>query len=179
MTCFTMSGFESNKSRVFSLIKKSFFVFAIAFGIGLVSLTSAHAEDTMKLKEAMQSLKDQTAALGAASLDGENLMFGTTKVNDDYTIVDDVKAKFGGTATLFAKKDANFVRVTTNVIKEGNRAVGTILDPAGPAYAAIQKGEAFYGIVDILGKFYDTGYEPIKNEAGETIGIYYVGYAVE
>ena len=53
------------------------------------------------------------------------------------------------------------------------------LDPSGPAYAAIQKGEAFYGIVDILGKFYDTGYEPITNAAGETVGIYYVGYSVE
>jgi hypothetical protein len=54
-----------------------------------------------------------------------------------------------------------------------------MLDPNGPAYAAVSKGEAFYGIVDILGKKYDAGYEPVKNAAGETIGVYYVGFAVE
>lgn len=33
-----------------------------------------------------------------------------------------------------------------------------------------------YGVVDILGKQYDTGYEPIKNPSGEIIGVYYFGY---
>jgi hypothetical protein len=42
---------------------------------------------------------------------------------------------------------------------------------------AIQKGEAFYGgDVDILGKLYTTGYEPIRDGAKTVIGIYYVGY---
>jgi hypothetical protein len=50
------------------------------------------------------------------------------------------------------------------------------LDPNGQAIAAIRKGEVFYGVVDILGSQYDTGYEPIKSAAGEIIGVYYVGY---
>lgn len=160
------------------LVKKAM-TFAVAvFAVVSIS-TAAFAAENPKIAAAMAGLKEQTAALGVPSLDGENLLFGTSKVNGDFAVVDAVKEKFGGTATLFAKKDASFVRVSTNVIKEGNRAIGTVLDPTGPAYAAIQKGEAFYGTVDILGKFYDTGYEPIKNAAGETIGVYYVGYAVE
>ncbi len=138
----------------------------------------AHAADS-KVKDSMQSLKEATAALGKPKLDGENLFFGTTKINGDYAVVDAIKAKNGGTATLFAKKGEDFVRVSTNVMKDGQRAVGSALDTAGPAYAAIKKGDAFYGIVTILGKKYDTGYEPIKAESGDVIGIYYVGYPVE
>ena len=44
------------------------------------------------------------------------------------------------------------------------------------AIAAISKGEAFHGDVDILGKPYTTGYEPIRDSAKTVIGIYYVGY---
>jgi hypothetical protein len=138
----------------------------------------AFAADS-KVKDAMQSLKESTASLGKPKLQGEDLYFGTTKINGDFTIVDAIKTKHGGTSTLFAQKGSNFVRVSTNVMKDGQRAIGSVLDPSGPAFAAIKQGNAFYGMVDILGKIYDTGYEPIKSESGAVIGIYYVGYPME
>jgi hypothetical protein len=70
--------------------------------------------------------------------------------------------------------------VATNVKKsDGSRAIGTILDPKGPAIEMIKKGEAFYGQATILGIPYITGYEPIKDASGKVIGIYYVGYMVQ
>jgi cache 3/cache 2 fusion protein len=56
------------------------------------------------------------------------------------------------------------------------RAIGTILDPKGKAIESIKKNEAFYGDVDILGKPYTTGYEPIRDAKHQVIGIFYVGY---
>jgi hypothetical protein len=64
-------------------------------------------------------------------------------------------------------------------MKGDARAVGTPLDPSGPAKAAIDQGKAYYGVVDILGKMFDTGYEPIRTAKGDTIGVYYVGYPLE
>jgi hypothetical protein len=151
---------------------------ALAATFGFLAVP-ALAVDGASVKTAMQTLKDETAKMGPAKLDGEALYFGDTKINDNFAVVDGVKAKNGGTATLFAKKGNNFVRVSTNVMKDGARAVGTILDPSGPAYAAINQGNPFYGMVDILGKIYDTGYEPIRSDAGAIIGVYYVGYAME
>ena len=139
----------------------------------------ASAEVNIEVQNSMQSLKAELTKLGAPKLEGEVLFFGTSKVNGDFTVVDAIKAKHEGTATLFAKSGANYVRVSTNVMKNGERAVGSILDPSGPAYAAINSGEAFYGLVDILGKIYETGYEPIKTETGDVIGIAYVGYMME
>ena len=71
----------------------------------------------------------------------------------------------------------DYVRVSTNVPGSVlGRAQGTILDPKGKAIVNINKGEAFYGEVDILGKPYVTGYDPIKDASGKVIGIWYVGY---
>jgi Cache 3/Cache 2 fusion domain len=98
-------------------------------------------------------------------------------MNNNFSLVDDVVKQAGGTATIFVKNGDEFVRVATNVKKnDGSRAVGTILDPKGKAIAAIHKNEAFYGEVDILGKPYITGYEPIRDQLKSVIGIYYVGY---
>jgi Cache 3/Cache 2 fusion domain len=53
-------------------------------------------------------------------------------------------------------------------------AIGTVL--AGPALESIKAGKAHYGEVPILGTPYMTGYEPIRDASGATIGVYYVGY---
>src|SRR5215469_7423038 len=80
-------------------------------------------------------------------------------------------------ATLFVKSGDDYVRGTTHVAGSvQGRALGTILDPRGKAIVNINKGEAFYGEVDILGKLYETGYDPIKDASGKVIGIWYVGY---
>jgi len=139
----------------------------------------AEGANAEKVKEALQVMKAEAAKLGEPKADGSKLFFGTTKINGDYTIVDALRTKFGCTATFFSKKGTDFLRISTNVLNDGNRAVGTVLNPAGPAYAAIAKGEAFYGMVDILGKKYEAGYEPIKTAAGETVGVYYVGFLLE
>jgi methyl-accepting chemotaxis protein len=134
---------------------------------------------TAKIKESMRTMKNWTKILGQPKADGENLFFGKTHINIDFVIVDGLKSKYGGTATFFVKKGDGFLRVSTNVMKDGKRAVGTMLDPAGPAIAAIKQGKPFYGIVDILGSKYDTAYEPITTSTGDIVGIYYVGYKLE
>jgi hypothetical protein len=164
-----INQFNSVFTLIFSLLAAMFFS------------VSAHAdtEFTAKVKAAMADMKLQSGKLGAAKIEGDTLYLGQAKINGNFELVDALKTKFGGTATIFAKKGNGFVRISTNVLKDGNRAVGTQLDPSGPAIAAIRQGNAYYGIVDILGKLYDTGYEPIKNAKGEIIGIYYVGQLME
>ena len=106
-----------------------------------------------------------------------SLYFGTTKMNNNFVVVDEVKKEMGGSATLFVRSGDDFVRVATNVQKDdGSRAIGTVLDPKGKAIAAIRGGGAYFGDADILGKPYITGYEPIRDPGGNVIGIYYVGY---
>lgn len=148
--------------------------------------SAGNAQADPKITKAMADLKGATAKLGAPKIDGKEavsgkdasaLYFGTSKINNNFEAVDAVVKANGGTATLFAKTGDEYVRVSTNVPKDNGRATGTILDPKGKAIVEINAGKAFYGEVDILGKPYVTGYEPIKDGSGAVIGIYYVGYA--
>jgi hypothetical protein len=147
---------------------------------------SAHAQDMDKVHKSMDLLKAQAAKLGAPKIDGTDtvagksvpaIFFGSTKIDNNFDLVDDVVKQMGGTATIFVKSGSDYVRVSTNVKKDdGSRAIGTVLDPNGKAIASINKNEAFFGDVDILGKPYTTGYDPIHDASGAVIGIYYVGY---
>ncbi|MDD4940769.1 MAG: Cache 3/Cache 2 fusion domain-containing protein [Candidatus Omnitrophica bacterium] len=141
-------------------------------GIGCVYAQS----EAEKVKTAMKALQDKTTELGSPVNDAGTLMFGEEEMNGNYDLVDEIQDNYGGTATIFAKTGNDFKRISTNVIKDGNRAVGTLLDPNGAAIKKIKAGEAFYGEADILGEKYETGYEPIKDASGEVIGIWYVGY---
>ena len=146
-----------------------------------------HAQVDPRVTKSMETLKAMTATLGAPKLEGKEavggkdapaLYFGTTKINNNFDIVDAVGKEDGKgmTATLFVKGGDEYIRVSTSVPKPdgSGRAIGTVL--AGPALELIKAGKAYYGEVPILGTPYITGYEPIKDSSGTEIGIYYVGY---
>jgi methyl-accepting chemotaxis protein len=141
-----------------------------------------------QVRSSMNVLLERISQLGAVT-QGPEVQIKDYRVPDlrlgydgqalSYTLVDDLTAVMDGTATIFSRAGDNYVRISTNVKKNGERAIGTILDPKGRAIAAINKGEAFYGVIDILGTPYFTGYEPLKDAHGTVVGIAYVGYKVD
>ena len=179
------------------LAKKALVILVIAIGcIGSLMLmaSAANAQET-RTAASMAALKEKTAKLGAPTTQGEEnvgsrsvpvLYFGSTKMNNDFTLVDEV-AKEGGPGmmvTLFVTAGhqleqhaplKEYVRIATTVrLPDGRRAVGTVM--GSPALESIKAGQPYYGEVDILGTQYITHYEPIKDASGETIGAYFVGY---
>jgi hypothetical protein len=146
------------------------------------------ARDMQKVKAALALLKSECEILGPAKIEGADtldgnavpaIFFGSTKMNNNFNLVDQVVKEVGGTATIFVKSGADYVRVATNVMKDdGSRAIGTVLDPKGKVIDFINKNEAFYGEATILGKPYLTGYEPMHDALNNVIGIYYFGYFV-
>ncbi|WFU20889.1 Cache 3/Cache 2 fusion domain-containing protein [Bradyrhizobium sp. CB1717] len=170
--------------------RKILFAGILAAGFMAASVMApsvGHAQADPRVTKSMETLKSMTAKLGAPKLEGKDavggkeapaLYFGTTKVNNNFDIVDAVGKEDGKgmTATLFAKSGDEYIRVSTSVPKPdgSGRAVGTVL--AGHALESIKAGKAYYGEVPILGTPYVTGYEPMKDSSGAQIGVYYVGY---
>jgi hypothetical protein len=127
-----------------------------------------------EVKASMAALQAETIKHGAAKVEDSDLYFGKTKASSE--MVDSVVKKHGGAATLFVKKDKEYVRVATTVKKEdGKSATGTSLDSNSSAIGALDRGEPYYGDAKVFGKSYDAGYEPIKNSSGTVIGAYFVG----
>ena len=162
----------------FMKISKVLIALTCLFGLSTIS----YAGDTTKSLEALKAKLNKQGPVkveGTDSVSGKSvpaLFFGKVKVNNNFDVVDDVKKSFGGTATVFVKDGEEYIRVSTNVLKDdGTRAIGTPL-AKNKAYESIQKGEKFCGEVEILGAPFDTCYEPIKSAEGKILGIYYVGF---
>lgn len=119
---------------------------------------------------------DASQTVEIAGIKTPLLKTGDSVVNLDTKIIDAFSTKANVTATMFARMGEDYVRVSTSVKKEnGERALGTKLDRSSPAYAAIQEGRPFYGLVTLFGKPFITAYVPLKNERSQNIGIVFVG----
>lgn len=142
-----------------------------------------------RVENSLSLLTERGNRLGTPRIEGRQSVGGTDApalylgdelINNNFDLVDSVTQVMGGTATLFVRDGGEFIRVSTNVKKsDGSRAIGTKLNMNGGAGKAISRGEAFFGQVDILGNPYLTAYSPIRNSAGNIMGIWYVGYSAD
>ena len=113
------------------------------------------------------------------------VLYGGKLLNRDYEIVDKVKdivyqgqtykGKDIGTATIFQRD----LRISTNVKREdGSRAIGTRVSEEVYDQVLV-KGLPWIGRAFVVNNWYITAYEPIRNIAGDIIGILYVGILEE
>ena len=151
-------------------------------------LTITDAIMLERVKSSMSLLKLRADALGVPNqgdyvsvknTQARQVRLGSAPQANSFDLVDSLTEVMGGTATIFSKTGDDYIRISTNVIKNGERAIGTKLAPNGKAIKKINQQQAYYGAVDILGSPYLTGYEPMFNDAGEVIGIWYVGYSAD
>ncbi|WP_411870577.1 response regulator [Vulcanococcus limneticus] len=141
-------------------------------------------------RAALRVLQADTLSLGEPSLGPARrrigaelvpeLRFGETTLDGTSGIVDTVVARMGGTATLFVRRGDRFIRVATTVRQiDGQRAIGTELNPLGEAIVALRSGRSFTGVAEIFGEPYFTSYEPIRDSSGAVIGAWYAGYRID
>ncbi|HAQ07749.1 MAG TPA: methyl-accepting chemotaxis protein [Bacillus bacterium] len=136
------------------------------------------------IKEAATEKAKGDLALGYETIDlkypgewrseGDKLYKGSALINENEEIVDYIGELTGGTVTIFNGD----TRVTTNVVKDGKRAVGTQASEEVVKHT-LEGGHTFYGEANVVGHEYQTAYQPIKDQNGKTIGMWYVGAPVD
>jgi len=141
-----------------------------------------------RVTNSMRLLKERGLALGQPRQEGmvnvngtdaPDIVLGEFAQGNNFALVDGLTSVMDGTATIFSRSGEEYVRISTNVIKNGNRAIGTKLSASGKAIQKIRNRQAYYGHVDILGMPFLTAYEPIFNAQQDVIGIWYVGYSAD
>lgn len=101
---------------------------------------------------------------------------GAVSLHENNAIPDDFLQRTAAISTLFVRSGDDFVRVATSLRKEdGNRAIGTVLDRSSPAWQKASRGEIYRGLALLFGKRYITQYQPVKDNAGNTVAILFVG----
>lgn len=143
---------------------------------------------TDQVQTSMRLLQEEIAVLGDVS-QGDSVNVGGRMVTDvwlgddpqanNHFFVDQVAEITGGNVTIFGVQGSDFVRIATNIVRDGERAVGTVLDPQGAALQSLRQGQAFYGMVDILGVTNITAYEPLRDASGQVVGVLFLGFPAD
>ncbi len=127
----------------------------------------------MMLKAAAPIVDEDGALIG--------VLYGGHLINQNFELVDEIKAtvyqnasyhgKSEGTATIFQGN----LRISTNVMNlQGERAIGTQVS-SEVHEQVLDRGERWIDRAFVVNDWYITAYEPIRNMAGEVIGMLYVG----
>jgi methyl-accepting chemotaxis protein len=112
-----------------------------------------------------------------AGVQAPSLKLGGEVLNNNFKLVDEFKEMTAGVATIFVRSGEDFIRVSTNVTKQdGSRAIGTVLDHKGPAYAPVMAGKSYVGRALLFGRFYMSQYTPVRDGTGKIIAVLYVGF---
>jgi methyl-accepting chemotaxis protein len=92
-------------------------------------------------------------------------------LSSDTKFVDRVKETMGVECTIFHGD----TRVSTTIVKEGQRAIGTKMDNRRVIETVLQQGKAFNDINRILGREYNTAYWPLRDLQGRIAGMLFIG----
>lgn len=140
----------------------------------------ARDQITAGIKEAAIDKAQSDLELGYRYLDAQYpgpwnvqdgvLFKGSLQINDNNELVDEIGDMTGGTVTIFLGD----TRVTTNVQINGERATGTQVSD-DVAETVLTNEEIYLGEAEVVGNMYQTAYQPIRDQNGEVIGIWYVG----
>jgi PAS domain S-box-containing protein len=123
------------------------------------------------------------AELPAVRVGGKPL--GTSAAPETAAVlVDRMKQLTGASATIFQRMNerGDMLRVSTTVIGEdGKRAVGTFIPATeadghpNPVIRTVLAGGTFSGRARVVGEWYQTAYEPIRDDAGQVVGMLFAG----
>ena len=135
--------------------------------------------------QALKSSVDQYARMfeseliGQFSLDTQRTMplgqaqvgilrLDNTVLNQRVDEVDRFTARTGAVATVFARAGEQLLRVTTSLRQQdGQRALGTALDPDSPAYKNLMAGLPYIGKARLFGRDYMARYTALENSQGD------------
>jgi methyl-accepting chemotaxis protein len=155
---------------------------ALAMPILLAALLFAAATISLDLDSANRGSEMLQRDMGIAhatldsygntySLRDSELYIGSTKANGLFESVDRIKTLTGAAATIFQGD----MRVATNLMVEGRRAVGTRLTAPAVLDATLVRGLPFRGEADVLGVKYLVAYDPLKAPDGGVVGVLFTG----
>ena len=93
---------------------------------------------------------------------------------DQMETVDYAKKLFSSEFTVFLGDE----RISSTIMQDGKRVVGTKLDPA-IAKTVLADSKEYHGRANILGQPYITAYQPLIGPAGKPIGVLFAGKSVK
>lgn len=103
------------------------------------------------------------------------LYAGKQRLSLDNTIVDKLKLTTGTAATILLLHDDKLIRVSTTLLKDGKRLVGTYISSDSPVYKKLINNEEYTGHIIINNTAYITRMKPLLDKNKKVIGAIGIG----
>jgi len=125
--------------------------------------------------DSLQAALAGTLALDASG-DVPRLTLDGAPLNGDNARLEAFTRTTGVVATVLLPQGGSYLRIASS-LKDGESrpVVGTPLDAAHPAIAALQSGQRYTGLATLFGRQFMTHYRPLKDSSGAVVGALFVG----
>jgi methyl-accepting chemotaxis protein len=149
-----------------------------------------------KLEEDLQLFRQELRISGEVFLDKEKLVetaminqktmhksieeipqlrTGSSYINGNFRIVDNIKNVSGSSATIFQFVDDKLLRISTTIKNnDGKRAVGTYIPSTNEVYKTVLRGEVFRGKAYVMNEWLITEYTPLRDSDNTIVGAFCV-----
>ena len=165
------------KLQTKAVLAFNFFIIMVCVIMGVLGYISAAGGLEVALQRSARSNINAIVEImnyhyaGDWRIDGGKLFKGDTEISGNNDIPDYLGKVCEGQVTFFL----NDTRVATTVKdKSGNRSVGTKASEK-IINEVLKGGNSYTGRAEVVGEWYDSAYTPIKNSAGQIIGMIFVG----
>ena len=144
---------------------------ALSLGQGLAETASSQVMEVLDLYH--KSSKHRLSAVMDILESGVDMAEFSPQYDKDFAVTDSIRKKYDTSATIFHLSDKGFVRISTNLVQDGKRMVGTAID-SGPAFDALLAGKNYEGMAHLGGIYRIVEYRPLKKD-GKVVGAVYAG----
>jgi methyl-accepting chemotaxis protein len=165
-------------SKIFFIV----FVILTLFSIVIGSSVTYQVQKTISTANKEKANSDAILSLAAVDkefpgewrVEGDSLFKGATRVNSNTEIVDYIAKITGGTVSVYLKD----VQIATNIVENDKRLIGNKAK-ASITKKTFENGEIYSGNVEFSKQTYQAVYQPIEDQYGKIIGMWYVGVSNE
>lgn len=161
-----------NKISITFLGMMVIFFFVLLFSIKVLVEKTINQIATNDVKSLIEIAYDylDLKSPGDFQTKGAKLYKGDIELNNNNILIDNLGKVLGYKITIFQ----NDIRIATNVMNGGVRAVGTRAS-TNITEEVLKKGNTYIGKANVLGKILHTAYLPLKNNSGQIIGMLFIG----
>ncbi len=139
--------------------------------IGNVTLKNFYSMGELTFGDNAQSINvTNQNTLSRKKIDLPELLVGGNPIYNNFDFVDEIENQTNANATIFQRIDGGFVRISTNIKKNGQRSIDTYIPNSSPVVQTIEGNGVYYGRAKVVDKWFLTAYYPIKiNDKVEAI----------
>ncbi|MBU3105744.1 Cache 3/Cache 2 fusion domain-containing protein [Clostridium gasigenes] len=121
---------------------------------------------------------DNAQTIKVENYDLPILYAGKQRLSLDPIVIDNIKSSTGAIASIYLLNDNKLIRVSTTLIKDNKKAIGTYLSSDSPIYNKIINNEDYSGRVTFEGEIYMSKFRPLLDKNKKVIGALGLGNKV-